>query len=172
MLELSKRYGPVVRVAPNELAYTDANAWREILGHNPKGEEVGKWTPFYRPVDNMPMDIISADRDMHGKLRRQLAHGFSDRSMREQEPIIRSYVDKLMSQLRERCRSGEALDMAGWYNYTTFDVGFMGRHQALRLDYELLTKTLINTGYWRLGFRRALWLLGSGVLAQVGCEAV
>lgn len=123
MLAMFDQYGPVVRVAPNELAYADAAAWKDIAGHNPKGDENGKWDPFYRPVPDVPQGIISADRHTHGVLRRQLAHGFSDRSMREQEPIIKAYVDLLMTRLRERCANGEKpLDMASWFNFTTFDV--------------------------------------------------
>ncbi|CAN8104814.1 unnamed protein product [Discula destructiva] len=123
VLPMFERYGPVVRIAPNELAYAYADAWKEIVGHNPKGEENSKFTPFYRPDANMPQDLISADRELHGKLRRQLAHGFSDRSMREQEPLIKGYIDMLMSGLRNHCENGkEALDMCMWYNFTTFDV--------------------------------------------------
>lgn len=123
MLEMHKKYGPVVRVAPDELAFADSSAWKDILGHNPKGEECGKWVPFYRPVPEAPDNLISADRQKHGIIRRQLAHGFSDRSMREQEPIIRSYVDLLMRRLRENCVGGRApLDMTAWFNFTTFDV--------------------------------------------------
>lgn len=122
ILLLFEKYGPVVRIAPNELAYADSTAWKDILGHNPKGEENGKWTPFYRPVDDMPKDIISADRELHTALRRQLSHGFSDRSMREQEPIIKGYVDLLMARLRENCSDEKPLDIVSWYNFTTFDV--------------------------------------------------
>lgn len=123
MLAIHERYGPVVRIAPDELAFADASAWKDIMGHQPKGDEVGKWVKFYRPVDGVKVDITSADREEHGRLRRLLAHGFSDRSMREQEPLIGGYVDLLMRRLREHCRDGtQALDMAAWYNFTTFDV--------------------------------------------------
>lgn len=123
MLDMHKKYGPVVRIAPDELSFTDSSAWKEILGHNPKGEECGKWVPFYRPVPEAPDNIISADRQKHGIIRRQLAHGFSDRSMREQEPIIKSYVDLLFRRLHENCAGGaKPLDMTAWYNFTTFDV--------------------------------------------------
>ncbi|KAI3401428.1 hypothetical protein diail_10862 [Diaporthe ilicicola] len=123
ILDLHNRYGPVVRVAPNELAYADASAWKEIQGHSPKGEECGKWVPFYRPTPESADNIISAEREKHGIIRRQLAHGFSDRSMREQEPIIKSYVDLLFQRLHENCAGGaKPLDMTAWYNYTTFDI--------------------------------------------------
>lgn len=126
-----ERYGPVVRIAPNELAYADPCAWRDIAGHNPKGEENGKWIEFYRPDAAMPQNLISAERELHGQLRRQLAHGFSDRSMREQEPIIKSYIDLLVRRLKENCKGGLAsLDMCQWYNFTTFDVSVLFRPHA------------------------------------------
>lgn len=132
MHAMFEQYGPVVRVAPNELAYADENSWREITGHNPKGEEVGKWTAFYRPDENMAADLISADRELHGKLRRLLSHGFSDRAMRAQEPLIQGYIDLLVKRLHEHCKGGKvSLDMCSWFNYTTFDVSLLSRPAAL-----------------------------------------
>jgi hypothetical protein len=49
---------------------------------------------------------------------------FSDKALKEQEPLITGYVDKLISRLHEHTRSsGSAtLDIVKWYNYTTFDI--------------------------------------------------
>jgi cytochrome P450 len=128
MLDLHKRYGPVVRVAPNELAFSDAQAWRDIMGHRvggggEAGAEMEKWPNFYRPVADMPTDIVNAGREEHTLLRRTMAHGFSDRSMREQQPLIKSYIDLFIRRLREHGEGGnKAVDLAAWYNFTTFDV--------------------------------------------------
>lgn len=119
MLDLHNQYGEVVRIAPNELAFSSSTAWKEIMGHH-SGEEVGKSMTFYRPVDAAPVSIINAERHVHGVLRRQLAHGFSERSMREQEPLIKGYIDLLIQRLHENC--GKAVDLAAWYNFTTFDI--------------------------------------------------
>lgn len=83
----------------------------------------------------MPPSIVGETRENHALLRRQLAHGFSDRSMREQEPVIGSYVDLLVRRLREHAVDTDrrdnvtglqgvkmALDMTMWYNWTTFDI--------------------------------------------------
>lgn len=122
MLDLHKKYGDVVRIAPNQLAFADSSAWRDIMGHKTQGgAEFQKSEAFYRPVEDMPIDIISANREEHSVLRRTLAHGFSDRSMREQQPIIKKYIDLLVQKLRDNCDTG-AVNMAAWYNYTTFDV--------------------------------------------------
>ncbi|KAK7751071.1 hypothetical protein SLS62_007057 [Diatrype stigma] len=126
MLELHRRYGEVVRVAPNELAFSNSAAWKDIMGHRAHGaDEFEKWDGFYRPVEGTPADIVSAGREEHAALRRTLAHGFSDRSMRDQQPLIKGYVDLLIRRLRENSDAGPApksLDLAAWYNYTTFDV--------------------------------------------------
>ena len=41
--------------------------------------------------------------------------------MREQEPLIKGYVDLLMQRLGEHAKDGPQ-DMVAWYNWTTFDL--------------------------------------------------
>jgi len=52
VLALHNRYGPVVRVAPNELSFLHPDAWRDIYGHRTGSllgaEEMGKYDIFYR----------------------------------------------------------------------------------------------------------------------------
>ena len=124
MLSLHRQYGDVVRVAPNELAFSHPDAWRDIMGHRIDGsDEMGKWDQFYRAVPQTPTSIVSADRTEHGALRRQLSHGFSERAMRAQDPLITGYVDLLIQRLHENCRGGaQTVDMTAWYNFTTFDI--------------------------------------------------
>lgn len=125
MLRLHKKYGSVVRIAPNELAFSDAEAWKDIMGHKNNAEEFAKYRPQYRPgrAAITPPDIVYSDRDEHGALRRQLSHGFSDRSMRAQEPKILQFVDLLIRRLHEKSNDGKtALRMDSWYNFTTFDI--------------------------------------------------
>ncbi|PLN84635.1 cytochrome P450 [Aspergillus taichungensis] len=123
MLALHEKYGDIVRIAPNELAFSTADAWKDIMGHQAAGtEEVGKWAQFYRAIDYVPTSIINAPREEHSVLRRQMSHGFSEKSMRAQEPLIRQYVDLLIQRLRETSAGSNPLDMVAWYNFTTFDI--------------------------------------------------
>ncbi|KAI1329019.1 cytochrome P450 [Xylariaceae sp. FL0255] len=101
---LHSKYGSVVRVGPNELAFNSPQAWRDIYGH--KKDEYPKSRTFYGIFKHLPSSIINADAAEHAMLRRQIAVGFSDRAMHEQEPIISGYVDLLIS----------------WYTWTTFDL--------------------------------------------------
>lgn len=82
------------------------------MGHRAAREpEMQKAQIVYRQTD-APPSIINAGREEHGKMRRQLAHGFSEKSMRAQEPIIMRYINLLMERLRENSHGGSnKLDM-------------------------------------------------------------
>lgn len=107
-----------------------------------KGEEFPKAAYFYRNK-GVPPSIVSETRENHALLRRQMSPGFSDRSLREQESIVKGYVDLLIQRLRERCSPGwggendgeagekkplssspskTAFDMRHWFNYVTYDI--------------------------------------------------
>ncbi|CAG8880804.1 unnamed protein product [Penicillium salamii] len=121
MLEMHKRYGDIVRIAPDELAFSHPDAWQEIMGHRKGQPEFTKATWFYRPVEDQPTHVVNATREQHGRLRRQLAHGFSEKAMRDQEPLIRGYVDLLLERLDGFC-TGDSVALSDWYNFTTFDI--------------------------------------------------
>jgi cytochrome P450 len=121
MLELHKRYGDIVRVAPDGLAFSHPDAWQDIMGHQKGQAEFAKADWFYRPVEQ-PSHVVNEGREQHGRLRRQMAHGFSEKAMRDQEPMIRGYVDMLLERLHEFCKSDSPVVLSDWYNYTTFDI--------------------------------------------------
>ncbi|KAF2760253.1 cytochrome P450 [Pseudovirgaria hyperparasitica] len=122
VLLLHEKYGDVVRVAPNELAFSTPEAWKDIAGHRTGGgEELSKYEGFYKINPIEASNIVTASREEHGKLRRELAHGFSEKSMREQEPMIGKYIDLLIQRLHENCIKGP-VNLGAWYNFTTFDV--------------------------------------------------
>ncbi|EEH23236.1 hypothetical protein PABG_05447 [Paracoccidioides brasiliensis Pb03] len=126
LLNMHKKYGDVVRIAPNELAFSHPGAWKDIMGaHLRKEEELPKYLTFYRPLGNRkdPVSIISADREKHALLRRALSPGFSEKSMRQQEALIRQYLDSFIVKLRELGGGGtKSLDLMEWYNCVTFDI--------------------------------------------------
>lgn len=121
MLELHKKYGDIVRIAPDELAFSHPDAWKDIMGHKNGVPEMEKATWFYRPVEQ-PLHIVNEDHGEHRQLRRQMAHGFSEKGMRDQEPMIRKYVDILLERLHKGAKLGKPIVLSDWYNFTTFDI--------------------------------------------------
>ncbi|KAL2128590.1 hypothetical protein VTI74DRAFT_8957 [Chaetomium olivicolor] len=115
---LHNQYGPVVRVAPNELSYITPAAAKPIYQSNPEFPKDPMHLPSFH---NGTPGILAADHDHHRRYRRLLAGAFSDRGMRAQQGMIQSHVDLLITRLRERCAAG-AVDMCEWYNWTTFDI--------------------------------------------------
>lgn len=114
--KLHEKYGEVVRHSDNEITFTTAEGWRDVYGH-------GRSLPKYNAREvNALHDIILSDNAEHTRYRKALAHGFSEKGLRGQEPIIRQYVDDLMIGLREEAVADKAVDLTMWYNCTTFDV--------------------------------------------------
>jgi cytochrome P450 len=79
--------------------------------------------------------LIFAQGDNHGRQRRVISHAFSDKALREQEGLLQSYVDLLVSRFRDisdhnsdYASGGDGWDSTGkielckWYNGFTFDV--------------------------------------------------
>jgi hypothetical protein len=66
--DLHKQYGPVVRIAPNELSFTDPQAWEDIFIRQPPGiaktshsHALAPDMAFYNPFNDLPPSIISSD---------------------------------------------------------------------------------------------------------------
>lgn len=69
---LHERYGRVVRVAPNELSFTDPAAWRDIYTKGFLRPYEYKDKPPGKDAEN----LISADELTHQRFRRVLAPAF------------------------------------------------------------------------------------------------
>lgn len=130
ILALHQRYGPVVRIAPDELSYTTGTAWKKIYGQRFPHE-------FHKCLDgrgiagpglrtNTVHGIVTAPHEKHVRLRRAIAPAFSERALREQEVFLQLYTDKLVTELRRACSradGGEAReDIQRWYSLMAFDI--------------------------------------------------
>lgn len=121
--QLHDQYGPVVRLAPNEISYTTAEAWKDIYSHRLGHLFLPKYEGFYNPPPGGVHSILTAPHDQHSRLRRLLSHAFSEKALREQEPLMKVYVDLLIRRLSEEGKDGAVpLDIVSWYNWTTFDL--------------------------------------------------
>jgi len=78
--KMHEKYGPVVRITPKHLSFTDARAWQDIyghlIGHKSGLPEMGKLPDFVKSIDDLPTSILNADREEHSKVRRALSRMF------------------------------------------------------------------------------------------------
>ena len=122
--DLHDKYGPVVRFAPNDVSFITANAWKEIYGHRKPGQpNFDKDKRLYRSGFTDAGSILVANDIDHSRMRRLLAHAFSEKALRGQEDIMKGYVDLLIKRMREHAGSpNPVVDLSKWYNFTTFDL--------------------------------------------------
>lgn len=120
-LELHQKYGPLVRVTPNEIIVDGAIGWPQIFGYaNKDKDEFPKPPGFFFRNDNK--SIINAPREDHRRMRRQLSYAFSNSAMTEQELILVRYTNLLISRLQDLSDEGVKINIVDWLNFTTFDI--------------------------------------------------
>lgn len=123
ILELHRRYGPVVRVAPNELSFNTAQSFRDIYGFRP-GHKTFVKSIFYDGGSFAARGVhsIVSERDpvVHGEMRRLLSHAFSNTSLLEQEELVTDSVDTFVSLMKTKV--GQRLDIADLYERMAFDI--------------------------------------------------
>lgn len=120
---LHQKYGPIIRISPNELAFNTARAIRDVYGQGPGGC-FAKDPSHYLPPANGTHHILSAiDNNSHARQRRLLAPAFTARALKDQEGLIQGYVDTMISKLRAEIEKDPSrINILNWMNYTTFDI--------------------------------------------------
>lgn len=123
LLDLHNTYGPVVRTSPDSLSYIKAPQWKEIYGHKAPGQPEFSKDGKYHSALKGDAVIINADREYHSYIRRLFAHGFSEKAMREQEGVLKGFVDVLFARLGEVGEGGRPVDVVQWYNVSLLRIG-------------------------------------------------
>ncbi|GME31785.1 Cytochrome P450 [Neofusicoccum parvum] len=122
---LHEQYGDVVRVNPDELSYAK-DVWRDIYGHRSSSKEA-----FEKDVGFLGPDLVGNNglvrargNENHGRIRKVFSHAFSDRALKDQEPIFQQYVDQLVGNIRRMLQQDPKakVPISDLYNFTTFDV--------------------------------------------------
>ncbi|KAF2492608.1 putative cytochrome P450 [Lophium mytilinum] len=124
ILSLHKRYGPVVRIAPNELSFNTAQSYRDIYDFRP-GKRCFVKSDFYEGgtfADQCGSIVSERDPEKHGQMRRYLSHAFSQRSLLEQESLVARVINDFMDQLEKQAATGQEVDLTKWFNMMTFDI--------------------------------------------------
>jgi hypothetical protein len=153
IIDLHKRYGRVVRIAPDEISLVDAAAAKVLYGaggaYAPKTDWYDTWT--FGP-DQAPGIFQTTDRNIHGFLRKRVSAPYSMTGVLKYEAHVQKCLDELWKQLATRAAGGEYIaDMAKWTNALAFDVvgelafgEWLGHLAAGAADVENLRGTILQ----------------------------
>ncbi|KKY24317.1 putative cytochrome p450 monooxygenase [Diplodia seriata] len=151
---LHARYGPVVRIAPDEVAVADARAVRAI--HKPGGgfEKSAWYKKFVRGNAEGMFDMVDAKR--HAARRRLFARAFGKGEVRGRwEGMVREKVELAVRRMGEELRRGEDSDCMKWWTFLATDVsGHLMFGESFRMlelgkknEYiETLESTMMGSG--------------------------
>lgn len=125
---LHRKYGPVVRVAPDEVSFAKAEAYNDILQVRQDRQQFLKDPVWWKAQPGQDENLMSAiNLEMHAHIRNSLVPGFTTRALKAQEPIIQKYVNLLVERLKERVSGeqydqGGIIDIAPWFQFIAFDI--------------------------------------------------
>ncbi|KAI1439027.1 benzoate 4-monooxygenase cytochrome P450 [Xylaria sp. CBS 124048] len=126
MIKLHAEYGPVLRIAPDELSYSCPEAWQDVYGQtfNGRKADLEKDRTFYMAPPNGVDSIITAPFHVHQRLRRLTETALSERALSAQEDIIQGYVDSFIQRVRETVsdKQNTPIDLGDWVTFLCFDV--------------------------------------------------
>ncbi|KAJ5181654.1 hypothetical protein N7449_011801 [Penicillium cf. viridicatum] len=118
LVALHRKYGNVVRIAPNELSVGDPNAFRAIYK---AGAGFNKAACYSVVQGNRPFDLTGERSEMvHSEQRKLVATAYSMSSMVHLEPKVNVVIEQLIQKLEARC--GTTVDLGHWLQMWAFDV--------------------------------------------------
>ncbi|KAI1078693.1 cytochrome P450 [Whalleya microplaca] len=133
-IELHRKYGPIVRIAPNEVSFSSPQIARTVLS---AGKRFYK-TDFYGvfPPPENPDIFTETREDVHAMKKKVANVPYSMAAMRQLSPFIDDTIDFLTSRLDSFCPdplspaltnaavAGKkpVVDLGAWLHYFAFDV--------------------------------------------------
>ncbi|KAJ8085498.1 hypothetical protein PM082_004316 [Marasmius tenuissimus] len=147
---LHDRYGPIIRIGPNDISVNDLESVRSILGAEglPKGpaylhgKEVGR-----------PIPLVGTKGAERTYRRRVWSRGFTTEAVKEYQQIVVNKAAELLEALNMGAKVGLGVDLVQWFNFFASIHGihdsFSGGSDMLkdgRDTHELIQ--LIQDGGW------------------------
>ncbi|KAI1744896.1 cytochrome P450 [Xylaria scruposa] len=137
--QLHKKYGPVVRVGPNDVDVTDLTAVKKI--HRVKADFVK--TDFYKGIPYGKENLVSTQNtDFHRRHRKLLSAPISESSLKAMLPQIEEKVRLAIQQMGEEMKAKQVVDVFKWWMFMTTDV--IG-HLTFGESFHALERGEVNT---------------------------
>jgi hypothetical protein len=117
IISLHERYGPIVRINPDEVHIGDPDFYSEVYPTGNRRRE--KWRFFTKQFGADESALATIGHEHHRLRRAGVAPFFSTGSVRRLQPVIEGRVDALLERLRGL--NGETVDLM--YPFSAFTNG-------------------------------------------------
>jgi cytochrome P450 len=112
---LHKKYGPVVRIGPDQVAFSTKQAMRDIYGPNTNYAKA----PAYGAFGRKSLFTMRV-KEEHRERQKRIAHVFGPASVAQIEPIVTEQVTKFLKCVESRL--DQPMDMMLWFWMLALDV--------------------------------------------------
>lgn len=125
LIQLHQKYGPVVRIAPNELSFNTAASYQDIYGYRQGQHQTFIKSKFYEAGTFSPQaHSIIAERDpiRHARQKKLVSAAFSDKALKSQEGLINDVVDNFIKKIGVQGSGEQGTNLVLWFSLITFDI--------------------------------------------------
>src|SRR5262249_44199833 len=118
---LHKKYGPVVRTSPNEVAFADPDCFKEILAIGSPFWKAGGYPAM--TIATEPVLFSMQDPKEAAARRKAMAHGFTKSFLRQNwEQVVREKVALAVTQIKGEGKRRGAVDIFKWFTLLANDI--------------------------------------------------
>ncbi|KAL4901491.1 hypothetical protein BDW74DRAFT_187701 [Aspergillus multicolor] len=121
-MRLHEKYGPIVRIAPNELIANDPAAIKTLYGTKSGTTKTDFYLAFRPPWARFPDHFSSPGGKQHGDRRRIVSNVYSMSSILQSEKYIEACIDVWERKLDEMADRKESFDLWLWTRMYAYDV--------------------------------------------------
>ncbi|KAL9107920.1 MAG: hypothetical protein Q9227_007242 [Pyrenula ochraceoflavens] len=139
-IALHQRYGPIVRIGPNEVSFSSPTVAREVLQAG-KGFHKTDFYGVFPPPENP--DIFTETREaVHAQKKRVASMPYSMKAMQSLTGYVEDTIDLLRRKVNDFAKNPEKpMDLGDWLHYFAFDVlgevAFSRKFGFLQAGYDL-----------------------------------
>ncbi|KAI1772344.1 cytochrome P450 [Hypoxylon cercidicola] len=135
IIELHKKYGPIIRIAPGELHISDPDFYDTIYASSSASRHVDKDPLFTRfsGLDNCVFSTIQ--HELHSQRRAALSLYFSMANVRRLQPVIQERLGVMMRRIDDFRDSNEVLNVSCMFSALGNDV--VNIYSFARCDHKL-----------------------------------
>lgn len=133
--ELHDKYGPIIRITPDELHIHDSDYYEELYA--PASKKRDKYTGWVTMAGAPTSSFATASHNLHRLRRSALNPFFSKRSVYQTESLIKSKIEQLCRRFQSAMETNEIIRLDAAYMALTMDII---THYAFGSSYNYLAE--------------------------------